>query len=447
MAAREVSFLGYKVTPEGLEPEPRLMEAISKLPPPINVSEVRSFLGLVGYYRRFVKKFSDKAAPLNALLRKDQTWKWTQECQYAFETLKGEIASRPVSAYPDFSKPFRLYTDASNIGLGAILAQKQEGKEKIICCASRTLNNAETNYSTTKKECLAIVWGVQVFRPFLVATHFEILTDHYALQWLRSMKSTSAILHRWAAALEDYRFTIIHRPGKLQGHVDALSRLPTENLAFTLEGKIRVPEEKAEAIITEVHRQGHLGEHKTWKAFNRKYYTPQGKQRCREVVRTCPECQLGKDYKARHVPPKGHINSPGPWETISIDVVGPLPVDGKSNKYIVTMMDVYSRYLIATPVRNHKASMVSRCLYESVVAYFGASRSILSDRGAEFTGMIWESLTQMLGAKIKLTFPYYPQGNSVIERSHRTHYVKDYAVGEKRERLEFFITLGNVVYE
>ena len=419
LAAREVSFLGYRVTPEGLEPEPRLMEAISKLPPPINVAEVRSFLGLVGYYRRFVKRFSDKAAPLNHLLHKDHPWKWTRECQEAFQTLKGEIASRPVSAYPDFSKPFRLYTDASNLGLGAILAQKQDGKEKIICCASRTLNNAETNYSTTKKECLAIVWGVQVFRPFLVATHFEILTDHYALQWLRSMKSTSAILHRWAAALEDYRFTILHRPGKLQGHVDALSRLPTENLMFTLEGKIQVPEEEAETVIKEVHRQGHLGENKTWKAFNRKYSTPQGRQKCREVVRTCPECQLGKDYKTQHSP-KGHINSSGPWETVSIDIVGPLPVDGKSHRYIVTMMDVYSRYLIATPVKNHTASTVSRCLYESVVAYFGAPRSILSDRGTEFTGMIWESLAQLLGAKIKLTSPYYPQGNSVIERSHRT---------------------------
>ena len=419
LAAREVSFLGYKVTPEGLEPEPRLMEGISKLPPPINVAEVRSFLGLVGYYRRFVKRFSDKKAPLNLLLHKDQPWKWTPECQEAFQTLKGEIASRPISAYPDFSKPFRLYTDASNLGLGAILAQKQEGKEKIICCASRTLNNAETNYSTTKKECLAIVWGVQVFRPFLVATHFEILTDHYALQWLRSMKSTSAILHRWAAALEDYRFTILHRPGKLQGHVDALSRLPNENLVFTLEGKIKVPEEKVETVIGEVHRQGHLGENKTWKAFNRKYSTPQGRQKCREVVRTCPECQLGKDYKAQHGL-KGHINSPGPWETVSIDIVGPLPVDGKSHRYIVTMMDVYSRCLIASPVKNHKASTVSRCLYESVVAYFGAPRSILSDRGTEFTGMIWESLAQMLGAKIKLTSPYYPQGNSVIERSHRT---------------------------
>ena len=385
LAAREVSFLGYRVTPEELEPEPRLMEAISKLPPPINVAEVRSFLGLVGYYRRFVKRFSDKAAPLNHLLHKDHPWKWTRECQEAFQTLKGEIASRPVSAYPDFSKPFRLYTDASNLGLGAILAQKQDGKEKIICCASRTLNNAETNYSTTKKECLAIVWGVQVFRPFLVATHFEILTDHYALQWLRSMKSTSAILHRWAAALEDYRFTILHRPGKLQGHVDALSRLPTENLMFTLEGKIQVPEEEAETVIKEVHVQGHLGESKTWKAFNRKYSTPQGRHKCREVVRTCPECQLGKDYKTQHSP-KGHINSSGPWETVSIDIIGPFPVDGKSHRYIVTMMDVYSRYLIATPVKNHTASTVSRCLYESVLAYFGAPRSILSDRGTEFTG-------------------------------------------------------------
>ena len=216
LTRKEVSFLGYKVTPEGLEPEPKLMETIDRLTPPTSVTEVRSFLGLVGYYRRFIRRFSDKAAPLNALLHKDQEWSWTPQCQEAFELLKGEISRKPVSAYLDFSKPFRLYTDASNLGLGAILAQHQEGKERIICCASRTLNNAETNYSTTKKECLAIVWGVHMFRPFLVATQFEILTDHYALQWLRTMKNESALLHRWAASLEDYRFNILHRPGKLQ---------------------------------------------------------------------------------------------------------------------------------------------------------------------------------------------------------------------------------------
>ena len=127
----------------------------------------------MGYYRRFVKRFSDKAAALDKLLHKDHPWEWTPQCQNAFEQLKAEIVAKPVSAYPDFSKPFRVYTDASNIGLGAILAQNQEGKEKIICCASRTLNQAEVNYSATKKECLVVVWGINTFRPFLIATKFK----------------------------------------------------------------------------------------------------------------------------------------------------------------------------------------------------------------------------------------------------------------------------------
>ena len=117
LAREDVSFLGYKVTPEGLEPEPKLMEAIDRLTPPTSVTEVRSFQGLVGYYKRFIRRFSDKAAPLNALLHKDQEWSWTPQCQEAFELLKGEISQKPVSAYPDFSKPFRLYMDASNLGL------------------------------------------------------------------------------------------------------------------------------------------------------------------------------------------------------------------------------------------------------------------------------------------------------------------------------------------
>ena len=336
-----------------------------------------------------------------------------------FELLKGEISRKPVSDYPDFNKPFRLYTDASNLGLGAILAQYQEGKERIICCASRTLNNAETNYSTTKKECLAIVWGVNMFRPFLMATQFEILTDHYALQWLRTMKNESALLHRWAASLEDYRFTILHRPGKLQGHVDGLSRLPLESPTFTLKGKIQVRQEEAEEVIKGVHRQGHLGKHKTWKAFNRKFITAEGRKKCREIVRTCPECQLGKDYRQRHLP-KGTIESSRPWDVVSIDIMGPFPYDDKAKRFIVTMMDVYSRYIMTIPVQDHTAQTVSKCLYEHVVAYFGVPRSILSDRGAEFTSCVWESLTQVLGTNIRMASPYYPQGNEVIERSHRT---------------------------
>ena len=124
--------------------------------------------------------------------------------------------------------------------------------------------------------------------PCTVATKFEVITDHYSLQWLRTMKNESALLHRWAASLEDHQFTVLHRPSKLQGRVDGLSRLPVENPIFTLEGKIMIDENEAYEVISAIHK-GHLGERKTWKAFNIKYVTDAGRKKCREVVRTCPQ--------------------------------------------------------------------------------------------------------------------------------------------------------------
>ena len=175
-------------------------------------------------------------------------------------------------AYPDFSVPFRLYTDASNIGLGAILGQKQEGRERIICCASRTLNKSEQNYSATKKECLTVVWGIKNFHNYLIANHFKVYTDHYSLQWLRSMKNESALLHRWAAQLEDYDFEILHRPGKNQGHVNALSRLTMDKVQFLGPGKtvLQTAEDTAQ-VLKRIHQDGHLGIKKTLKLFRRRF--------------------------------------------------------------------------------------------------------------------------------------------------------------------------------
>ena len=114
------------------------------------------------------------------------------------------------------------------------------------------------------------------------------------------------------------------------------------------------------------------------------------------------------------------IESPKPWDMLSIDIMGPFPYDYHSHRFIVTVMDVYSRYLIAVPVKDHTAQSVSKCLYEHVIAYFRVPHSILSDRGTEFTGRVWESLTHLLGTEVRLTSPYYPQGNALVERSHRT---------------------------
>ena len=151
------------------------------------------------------------------------------------------------------------------------MAQQQEGRERIICCASRTLNKVEQNYSATKKECLAVVWGIKNFRNYLIANNFKVYTNHYSLQWLRAMKNESALIHRWAAQLEDYDFKILHRPGKNQGHVDALSRLLLDNIHLLGQGKVSLnTEEETREVLERIHQDGHLGIRKTLRVFRRR---------------------------------------------------------------------------------------------------------------------------------------------------------------------------------
>ena len=194
-AAKEVSYLGHRITEEGLLPESALLAAIREIPPPKTATEVHSFLGLAGYYRRYVKNFAVIAGPLHALTRKDVVFHWSADCQTAFDHLKTPLTTIPITAFLDFSQAFRLYTDASTAGLGAILAHVRDGKECIICCTSWSLNQAKKAYPTTKLECLAIVWVVAKFQPYLMAMPFEIFTDHYAIQWLKTMRTGSALLH------------------------------------------------------------------------------------------------------------------------------------------------------------------------------------------------------------------------------------------------------------
>ena len=419
--AKEVSYLGHRVTEEGLLPDPSLLAAIREINPPQNATEVRSFLGLAGYYRRYVKNFAAIAGPLHALTRKDAVFHQSSECQDAFDRLKTLLTTSPITAFPDFSLPFRLYTDVSTAGLGAILAQVREGKEHIICCASRSLNQAEKAYPATKLECLAIVWAVAKFRPYLMSMPFKVYTDHYTLQWLKTMRTGSALLHRWSAALEEYDFSVKHRPGKLQTHVDGLSRLPVDppppedNI---LQVRLLEDEEGARKIARELHAATHLGGHALWKLFCDRYSHKAGRHICLETAQSCPQCQLGTDYGHRQKT-TGTIQAQGPWDTLSIDIVGALPPD-HHQEFLIVFVDCYSKYTILIPSSNHTANTVSEALMRHVIPYFGTPRRLLSDRGQEFISDIWTKLLRSLGIQQVLTSPYHPEGNAINGRSHRT---------------------------
>ena len=367
-----------------------------------------------------MKNFAAIASPLHALTRKDAVFHWSANCQTVFDRLKTLLTTSPITVFPDFSQAFRLYTDASIAGLDAILAQVRDGKECIICCASRSLNQAEKAYPATKLECLAIVWSVAKFRPYLMAMPFEVFTDHYALQWLKTMRTVSALLHRWSAALEEYDFTVKHRPGKVQTHVDGLSRLPVDPALpedVLLHIRLLDNEDETRKLAQELHSATHLGGQALWKLFRDRYDHKAGCRICLKVAQSCPQCQMGSDYGHSQKTTEA-IQSRGPWDTLSVDIVGPLPADHRQ-EFLIMFVDCYSRYTILVPASNHTANTVSEALLWHVVPYFGTPRRLLSDRGREFVGEVWSKLLRSLGIQRVLTSPYHPEGNAINERSHR----------------------------
>ena len=221
-----VEFLGHIVSSDGVHTDPKKTEKVSKWPTPSNRQELLRFLGLTSYYRRFVRDYASIAKPLHHLTEKNVAFGWTSECQSAFENLRQKLVSTPILAFPDCSKPFLLDTDASDVGIGAVLSQVQDGTERVIAYASRVLSKPERQYCVTRRELLAVVVFIQHFRPYLLGNTFTLRTDHGSLKWLQNFKNPEGQLARWLERLQEYNFTIEHRSGKRHGNADALSRLP-----------------------------------------------------------------------------------------------------------------------------------------------------------------------------------------------------------------------------
>lgn len=223
----EVAFLGHIVTDQGVKPNPDKIHAIQHWPIPKNQKELKSFLGILGYYRRFVRDFAKITKPLTAQLRKGETVEHTPLFIKTFETCKSLLTHSNILQYPDFEKPFVLTTDASNFALGAVLSQGNIGKDRPVAFASRTLSKTEENYSAIEKELLAIVWAAQYFRPYLFGRKFMLYTDHQPLTYALNLKTPNSKLVKWRLQLAEYDFEIKHRPGKQNAVADALSRIPS----------------------------------------------------------------------------------------------------------------------------------------------------------------------------------------------------------------------------
>ncbi|KAL1260277.1 hypothetical protein QQF64_008104 [Cirrhinus molitorella] len=224
-----VAYMGHVVSKDGLSVNPAHSNKVRDWPTPKSATEVRAFLGLCSYYRRFVQNYAFKAQPLHRLTHKDVHFEWTDECSVAFQQLKDALTSPPVMAFPQFEQPFTLSTDASNKAIGAVLSQIQHGRERVVAYASHVLTSAERKWSTYDKELWAIVWSFRHFRHYLSNCPFTIVTDHKPLVGLRKLNfdiDPTGRRGRWAMELDPYEWVIVHKDGKRHTNADAMSRIP-----------------------------------------------------------------------------------------------------------------------------------------------------------------------------------------------------------------------------
>lgn len=474
----EITYLGYVVDRHGLHVDPRKVEAILNVPTPRNVKEVRSFVGMASWYRRFVPNFATTIAPLCALTKKNRKFNFTEECEHAFNAVKQHLVSAPILACPDFERPFALQTDASAYGIGAVLTQPGEDGEKVIAFLSRSLTRQERAYTTTERECLAVIWAMEKLRPYLDGIKFTVITDHYSLLWLDRLKNPTGRLARWAVRMQGFDFAIVHRKGKDHVVPDFLSRsVPvldaieidndvsdSENIrdrwynkmvrviadrpdrypAWRVENgkllkyvrakipelregtndwRIVVPKERRRSLLSSCHDNvtaGHLGINKTYWKLQERYYWPKMLSDVANYVRNCKVCA---QHKVEQKAPAGHMGDrpkiDHPWQTISLDFIGPFPRSPRGYRFAIVVTDYFSKYVLIFPVRTATAAVLTRYVENDVFLVYGVPKNIICDNGVQMKSAIFGKMCEKYGTKILFNAHYYPRANPT-ERTNRT---------------------------
>jgi len=225
-AVKSITFLGHVVSESGTRPDPGKIEAVLHFPQPRMVTNVKLFLGLTGYYRKYVRSYARLAAPLFELTRKDVDFVWDVGCQQAFQALRTALVEAPILIRPDFEKSFCLDVDWLPKGVGAILSQREGKLEKVVAYASKGLTEVQKKFHPMEGKCYALIWGIMHFRQYLYRNHFVLRTDYKPLEWLATVSDAHGRRGRWTDMLQDFSFKIVHRPGLRHTNVNALSRNP-----------------------------------------------------------------------------------------------------------------------------------------------------------------------------------------------------------------------------
>ncbi|KAJ1687481.1 hypothetical protein LUZ63_018871 [Rhynchospora breviuscula] len=436
---KKIEYLGHIISHEGVATDHKKVEAMIGWPKPKSVRELRGFLGLTGYYRRFIKNYGVISKPLTNQLKKN-SFGWNDEAEVAFNALKQAMTQAPVLAMPDFSKPFTVETDACDKGIGAVLMQGR----RPIAFISKSLGIKSLGLSTYEKEFLALLTAVQKWKHYLVGGPFVIKTDQISLKYLLEQRIHHAMQHKGLCKLLGLDYTIEYKRGVENVVADALSRREGQHMnsgsELTLVSEL-VPEwvqelkqsyENDEWIqgVKEKLEKGELDansytQHQgTYQRLKSTFYWPGMKEAVHQFVKECEVCQLNK---GEQVLTPGLLQPlPVPdqaWTSISMDFITKLPKsDGK--EVILVVVDRLTKYAHFLSLSHpFKASTVAQVFLDGIYKLHGLPTEIISDRDPIFTSTFWKELLGKIGVKLNFSTAYHPQSDGQTERESQIHSV------------------------
>lgn len=465
---KEIGYLGHIISKTGVSMDPQKVEAVLNWPLPKSLKALRGFLGLTGYYRRFIRDYGKIARPLTNMLKRGN-FGWNEESRAAFQQLQRAVTTAPVLAMPDFDQPFAIECDASGKGIGAVLTQ---GKRPI-AYFSKALSDSSLSRSIYEKELMALVMAIQHWRPYLLGRKFTVFTDQRSLRYLLEQRITTQNQQNWLAKLLGYEFDIVYKVGASNKVADALSRKeedkelqgisrpfwqdissideevmadpvlvkiikelegnPDSHPQYTLEnGRLHYRGRLVLAanstwiprLMQEFHSSptgGHSGVYRTYRRVAQSLYWPGMKKTVTDYVAACLVCQRSK-YQASS--PAGLLQPlPIPnaiWEEISMDFIVGLP-KSKGYDVVLVVVDRLSKYghfiLIKHP---YSARSIAEVFIREVVRLHGVPVSIVSDRDPTFISHFWQELFKLQGTKLRMSTAYHPESDGQTEVLNRT---------------------------
>ena len=438
----EIHYLGHLISPEGISPLPNKLDSIKHMPVPNSAKEIKQFLGLTGYYRKFVPRFADISRPLTTLTKKDVNFEWTSACQKSFELLKEALCGEPVLKYADTSKPYTLYTDASKYGWVGVLTQPHtttiDGKSTTtdhpVAFVSGLFRGSQLNWAALTKEAFAIYMSIKKLSFYLTDVQILLRSDHKPLEKFLLKNTLNSKVNNWAMELEAFNIQFDYIKGSSNILADTLRHLiainpdtstmpeePGYEFGYAIFEEFPKVTTKTYEVLRIAHDNlGHNGFPRTYAALKRVFFWKGMKEDIRKHCKTCATCQL---HKLENVKFERKMFKPSlkPMDFICMDLIGEFhPPTSRGHHYALTAFCMLTGFTWCVSLKTKTAEEVTKAYMDHIYCNFGGSIKILTDNGTKFKNKLFKEVISKLGMEFSIhSPPYRPQSNGKIEGFHR----------------------------